>query len=109
MIESITSEAGIEAALRANVSVVYKHSPTCAASAVGNTQIDRFAAEHPQVPVYRIDVVDQRNLALAIGRRLRVMHQSPQVILIRGGNAVWHASHYGIRATKLAIKLDETD
>jgi len=108
MIETLDSESRMEEALSAEVCVVYKHSPSCAVSAVANTQIDRFASEHPDTPVYRLDVVDHKDIALAIAERLQVRHQSPQAILLRRGEPVWRGAHYGIRATRMAIKLDET-
>lgn len=108
MIEAIKAEKDVERALRADAAVIYKYGQACAVSAVANTQIERFAAEHPNTPVYRLDVVAQHRLAMEIAKRLDVEHRSPQVILVRAGGAVWAASHYAIRATRLANALEET-
>lgn len=108
MIQLITETEALEEALRAETAVLYKYSPSCAVSAVAATQIERFAAEHPDTPVYKLDVVAQKELALEAADRLEVRHQSPQVILMRDGRPVWHASHYGIRATRLANILEDT-
>lgn len=108
MIEFITEAGALERALRAETAVLYKYSPSCAVSAVAATQIDRFADEHPDTPVYKLDVVARKDLALVVADRLDVRHQSPQVILMRNGRPVWQASHYGIRATRLANMLEDT-
>ena len=108
MIEIIRETDSLERALRAETAVLYKYSPSCAVSAVAATQIGRFAEEHPDVPVYKIDVVASKDLALESSERLNVPHRSPQVILMRNGRSVWEASHYGIRATRLANMLEDT-
>jgi bacillithiol system protein YtxJ len=108
MIELITEADTLERALRAETAVLYKYSPSCAVSAVAATQIGRFADEHPDIPVYKLDVVANKDLALESAERLNVRHQSPQVILMRNGRSVWEASHYGIRATRLANVLEDT-
>jgi bacillithiol system protein YtxJ len=44
-------------------------------------------------------VREDRPLSLAVAERTGVAHESPQVILLSGGRARWHASH---RAVTLA-------
>jgi len=41
-------------------------------------------------------VVLLNELSDAIERRLKIRHHTPQLILIRHGRVVWHASHWGI-------------
>jgi bacillithiol system protein YtxJ len=43
-----------------------------------------------------IDVICAKRVALALAERTGVKHESPQVILLRDGRAVWSASHYAI-------------
>ena len=67
--------------------------------------MQRFQQEHPEIPVYLIDVIGQRPLSREIAVRLGVQHESPQTILIRGGAVRWHASHYEVTAEALAAQL----
>lgn len=85
--------------------LLYKHSPWCGASMISETRVRDFAAAHSDVPVFLIDVVAQRELSTRIATALGVGHESPQVILIRDGSAVWNTSHFHItrRALETAV------
>ncbi len=43
-----------------------------------------------------IDVAEQKDLTRAIEARTGVKHESPQVLILRGGKARWAASHGSI-------------
>ncbi len=49
-----------------------------------------------------IDVIGQRPLARAIAERTNVRHESPQALLLEGGEVRWHASHGAITQESLA-------
>ncbi len=57
-----------------------------------------FVREHPDVPVFLVDVLGSRPLSQALAARLGVRHESPQVILLHAGIAAWHASHSAVTA-----------
>jgi len=57
------------------------------------------------VPVYLNNVVEERELARYIAGKLGVIHQSPQVFVIRDGKAVYHTSHYRINYKALKKEL----
>lgn len=65
----------------------------------------RFTDEHPEVPVYQVDVIGRRGLSQALAARLGVTHESPQAILLRGGQVAWHDSHAGVTAEAIAREL----
>jgi bacillithiol system protein YtxJ len=69
--------------------------------------VQRFQQEHPEVPVYLVDVIRQRPLSREIAAHLGIQHESPQAILIRGGAVGWHASHYEVTAEALAAQVHE--
>jgi bacillithiol system protein YtxJ len=72
---------------------IYKHSPTCGMSARAKTQVDRFRAAHPSVPLEELDVFRDRSRCDAIETDTGVRHESPQILLFNGDDVVWHASH----------------
>lgn len=76
--------------------LIFKHSPACGTSAFAYEEIARVAEERKHVPVYIVDVIGQRSLSQHIAIRLGVTHQSPQLIVVDHGKAVWVKSHYGI-------------
>ena len=75
--------------------VLFKHSTTCPISARAYRQMSRLdrsvAAEVGLVVVQQAREVSNR-----LAERTGVRHESPQVIVLRGGAPVWSASHYDI-------------
>jgi bacillithiol system protein YtxJ len=67
-------------------------------------EVQRFLQEHPDVPVYLVDVIRQRPLSREIAAQLGIEHESPQAIVIRAGAVRWHASHYEVTAEALAAQ-----
>lgn len=77
--------------------VIFKHSLTCAISAGAYEQMAEFEGE-----VVLVEVQRARALSTEIESRLGVMHESPQVIVMRNGQVVWNASHFRITADAVA-------
>lgn len=71
--------------------VIFKHSLTCPISANAYEQMAEFAGE-----VALIEVQRARELSTEIETRLSIVHESPQVIVLRNGRVVWNASHFKI-------------
>lgn len=93
----------VEASRRRPV-LLFKHSRTCSISAAALHEWEEFArgpAAEGVVLAFLV-VQDDRPGSDAVARLLGVRHESPQAILISGGRALWHASHWGITAEALA-------
>ena len=87
------------------LTLLYKHSPRCGISFDAVDEVHAFAATHPDLPVWQLDVVRQRSLSQDFSRVLGIPHASPQVILLRGAQPVWHTSHQRITSATLAQHL----
>lgn len=85
---------------------VYKHSPTCGMSARAKTQVDRFREAHPTAPLEELDVFLDRARCDAIEDATGVRHESPQILLFRGNDVVWHASHGRVTCEAMASAWD---
>ena len=74
--------------------ILFLHDPFCPTSRAA-------ARELAQVPgaIALIDVARAPALSHAIALRTGIRHESPQVIVLRGGQAVWSAAHRAITAT----------
>jgi bacillithiol system protein YtxJ len=48
-----------------------------------------------------LDLLNHRDLSNEIASRYNVMHQSPQIVVIRNGKAVFNESHDSISAEDL--------
>ncbi len=60
-------------------------------------------------PIAVIDVTRQHDLKRAVAARTGVAHESPQVIVVRDGRAVWSAAHFAITADAVAQAVQELD
>lgn len=85
--------------------VVYKHSPICGLSARAVPQIRGFEKQAPDVPVYQVNVILRRRLSNRIADELGVRHESPQVIVLHGGQLKWHASHFDVTTEGLVSAI----
>jgi bacillithiol system protein YtxJ len=73
---------------------VFKHSTTCPTSARAAREV---AAARTDLPVFQVNVREQRELAGWVAETYRVDHESPQLILIRDGKAMKIWNHDDIR------------
>lgn len=71
--------------------VLFKHDFACPTSVHAYWEVAGFPGE-----IALIDVARQRPLSMEIASRLGVKHESPQVIVVRDGEAVYAASHWDI-------------
>lgn len=82
--------------------LIFKHSTRCSISRMVLKQFENeFDLDEKVVP-YFLDLLEYRNISNEIASRFEVQHQSPQIIVIKDGNAVYHASHESIAVEKLA-------
>ncbi|HVG28302.1 MAG TPA: bacillithiol system redox-active protein YtxJ [Pyrinomonadaceae bacterium] len=77
--------------------VLFKHSTTCPISARAHRQMSQLSRDAVG-DVALVVVQTARPLSNEIARRTGVEHHSPQAIILRGGKAVWDASHFDITA-----------
>jgi bacillithiol system protein YtxJ len=96
----------IDALLEEKLAILFKHSTRCNISETAYQDVSSFEASHPEVPVFLIDVVEDRPAAQYVAERVSVPHQSPQVILLQEGRAVWHASHFDLADEALQAQIE---
>ena len=77
--------------------VIFKHSNSCPISAVAYREMEGLDGD-----VSLIEVQSARDVCLEIASRTGVRHESPQVIILRDGKAVWNASHFDVKARDVA-------
>jgi bacillithiol system protein YtxJ len=80
--------------------VVFLHDPYCPISAGAYEEMEAVAGE-----VHLIDVSQPNGLSKVVQAKTGVRHESPQVIILRGGSAAWHASHGRIRTDTVTEAL----
>ena len=82
--------------------LVFKHSTTCPVSAEAAREVQGLDA---CLPVYQVNVREQRDLSNWVATAYGVRHQSPQLILLRGGKAVKYWSHWDVNRANVAKEL----
>lgn len=74
--------------------VIFKHSTICPISRIA---YEKMKAEYPmkseEADLYYIGVIEQRPLSNYISEALNVQHESPQLIIIKDGKAIYNESH----------------
>lgn len=76
--------------------VLFKHSTRCSVSAMALDRMERGGESLAGAECYYLDLIAHRDVSQAIADRYGVEHESPQVIVVRNGRAVWHESHMAI-------------
>ena len=75
--------------------LIFKHSTRCGISKMVFRNFERtFDAEN--YSLYYLDLLAYRDVSDEVGFRFQVMHQSPQIILLKNTETVLNASHYAI-------------
>lgn len=102
-VEELDSSAALAACLaRSNTEPVFifKHSTRCPVSSQARAEVESYLrqADKASPPVFINYVVESRPVSREIESSLGVRHESPQILLIRGGKAVWSTTHGGVRA-----------
>lgn len=81
--------------------ILFKHSSRCELSASAWRHVTKFVATCPSANVFVIHVIENRSMSREAENRLGVRHETPQVILVEGGQAIRNASHRKVRIKTL--------
>jgi len=86
---------------------IFKHSTTCPISASAYRRVSDYLAQAGEAapPFYLVKVIESRPLSNEIAARYAVVHQSPQLLLIRDQRSPWNTSHGAITETAIRQAL----
>jgi bacillithiol system protein YtxJ len=86
--------------------VIFKHSTRCSISRMALKQFEKeYDLSDNEVTTYFLDLIAFRDISNEIASRFGVVHQSPQLLLIKGGKSVYDVSHSAIDAVELKSKI----
>ncbi len=89
-------------------SVIFKHSTTCPISKGARSRLEQEAEKLSNVKkIYMLNLLEHRDLCNAIAEEFSVKHQSPQLLLIRGGTCTYHEALSRISAGATAEAMEE--
>jgi len=77
--------------------IVFKHSNACSISARAYREMEKFEGQ-----VNILEVQSAREVSRELANLTGIRHETPQVIVLRDGKAVWNASHFDVTAGDVA-------
>lgn len=80
---------------------IFKHSTRCSISRMALKQFENEFNLQDKIDIYFLDLLNYREISNEIANRFNVMHQSPQILLIKNGKAIYNDSHSDIEAAIL--------
>jgi monothiol bacilliredoxin len=81
--------------------IVFKHSNACSISSRAYREMEKVDGQ-----VNILEVQSAREVCRELANLTGVRHESPQVIVLRNGKAVWNASHFDIQIGAVIEALD---
>ncbi len=76
--------------------LLFKHSTRCSVSRMVLRQFENAFMLEEEITPYFLDLLEHRDISNEITFRFGVQHQSPQLIVLKDGIAVYHTSHESI-------------
>lgn len=85
--------------------IFFKHSTSCSVSRMVLKQFEKEYNGGDIFSLQFVDLLNYREISNNIAERLQVQHESPQLILIKNGQVLYHASHSDISGINLQEKI----
>jgi len=82
--------------------VLFKHSTTCPISAGVYEEVSRVSAD-----INLVVIQSARHISSAIAEKTGIRHESPQAIILKDGEPIYHASHFDVTAGDISKELGE--
>jgi len=76
--------------------VIFKHSTRCGISSSVLRKFEQQFDNKSTVSLHFLDLLNYRSISNEIVKRFDVVHQSPQLLVLKNGVVVTHDSHYTI-------------
>lgn len=80
--------------------LLFNYDPYCGVNAAVRREVVTLDAD-----VAVVDVDANHDLGQSVAKKTGIRHESPQMILLRDGKAVWSASHFSITAGAVRAAL----
>lgn len=101
VLENVNQLEEIKEASHHKLQLLFKHSTHCIISKMALKNFESDFLLHDVIDVYYLDLTAYRDISNKIADDFGITHQSPQILLIKDGVAVYAASHESIDANVL--------
>lgn len=87
--------------------LILKHSTRCSISSAALSRLERKwqDADNEKIKPYYLDLLNHRDISNAIADRYQIIHQSPQVLIIKDGKCVFTETHMSISYDDILASL----
>lgn len=93
----------IEALSKTKTQIIFKHSTRCGISRMVLKQFEAdYNVTENNLDLHYLDLLNYRNISNDIASKFQIMHESPQLLVIKNGIVVAHESHGGINDLDLS-------
>lgn len=100
-LSDVSQLSTIEERSKTKTQLIFKHSTRCGISSMVMKQFVSAYDLDSNADLYYLDLLNYRDVSNEVGYKFQVMHQSPQLLVIKSGVVVAHASHGGINEMNL--------
>ena len=85
-----------------NYVLLFKHSSRCIVSRIALSRFELNYNKEINISTFvYIDVLKSRDLSIEVAENYSIYHESPQIILLKDKNVLFHASHFEISFSSL--------
>jgi len=85
--------------------LIFKHSTRCGISRMVMNQFVSAYDVDANLDLYYLDLLSYRDISNEVGYKFQVMHESPQLLVIKNGVVIAHASHGAINSIDLKLYI----
>lgn len=86
--------------------LIFKHSTRCIISKSALKSFENEFDFKDKITLFFLDLLKYRSISNEVSETFVITHQSPQILLIKNGVVIYHASHESIDAKKLEQYLN---
>jgi len=88
--------------------LLFKHSTRCSISSMALSRLERQWKQSVETfPAYQLDLLNYRSLSSRIAELFDIQHESPQILIIKNGKCIYHASHSAITAADIEAAVNK--
>ena len=87
--------------------LIFKHSTRCSVSSMAMNRLERAWKEEEtrEITPFYLDLVEYRDVSNEIQNTFKVIHESPQVLLIKNGDCIYDDSHMNINYNSIKANI----
>ena len=87
--------------------VIFKHSTSCGISSMAKYKLeDKWDFNGEELDFYYLDLLSNRSISNAVADAFGVVHQSPQILIIKDGKAIYNTSHHMVSVAAIKEALN---